>query len=209
MRRGALTAGAALLGGAWWLAVLSHSMTAHMLAHMTAVAVAAPFIAAGIAGTRFDPATRWPKLAGPLQMSLVELAVVWSWHAPAARALAASSAAGLALEQLTFAAAGLLLWSACFGTLDSGSSARRATAIGALLLTTMHMTLLGTLLALAPRMLYGTHGARLFALAPLQDQQLAGVVMLTVGGASYLAGGVWLLAGLLRGHEHEAAGPWS
>ena len=111
---------------------------------------------------------------------------------------------------LTFAAAGLLLWSACFGAVDVRSSARRATAIGALLLTTMHMTLLGTLLALAPRTLYGTHehAPLIFALAPLQDQQLAGVVRLTVGGASYLAGGVWLLAGLLRGSEHEAARPW-
>jgi putative membrane protein len=208
MKRTAATAGAVLLGGGWALAVLDHSLTTHMLAHMTAVAVAAPLIAIGVAGTRFDPAARWPALVGPLQMSLLELAVVTSWHTPAARAFAAGSDHGLALEQLSFAAAGLLLWSACFGALDAYSAARRATAVVALLLTTMHMTLLGALLALAPRVLYEAHGLAVFGfeLAPLEDQHVAGVVMLTVGGASYLAGAVWLLREVLRRHERTVAG---
>ncbi len=211
MRRAALTVAAALLVGSRALAALNHSMTAHMLAHMTAVAAAAPLIALAVAGTRFDLAGRWPRLVGPLQMSLVEAAVVWGWHAPAARELAAASAAGLALEQLMFAAAGLLLWSACFGALDASSGERRATAVVALLLTTMHMTLLGALLTLAPRTLYESHGLGLLeaALSPLEDQRLAGVVMLAIGGASYLVGGVWLLADLLRGHGRKVAGRWS
>jgi cytochrome c oxidase assembly factor CtaG len=62
----------------------------------------------------------------------------------------------------------------------------------------MHMTLLGALLALTPRPLY--HRAEgLTGLTPLDDQHLGGVIMLLVGGLSYLLGGLWLTAGLLRG----------
>src|SRR3546814_6667894 len=127
-------------------------------------------------------------------MSLIELLVVWGWHLPAARAFAAGTAAGLFLEQAMFLMAGLLLWSACLGTRDSGDSARRGAGIIALLLTTMHMTLLGALIALAPRTLFGTTGFTCFGvtLSPLVDQHLGGVVMLLVGAGSYL----------LRSEEH-------
>ena len=52
---------------------------------------------------------------------------------------------------------------------------------------------------LAPRPLYAMmamHPAP--GLDALADQQLGGVVMLVVGGASYCLGGLWLLATLLR-----------
>ena len=60
----------------------------------------------------------------------------------------------------------------------------------------MHMTLLGALFALTPRALYAAHhGAGAAALA---DQHLGGVIMLLVGGGSYMAGGLWLTARMLR-----------
>ncbi len=203
-----LLSGSAVLAASWALAAAAHAgMTGHMAAHMAAVAIAAPLIAHGIAGARFDPAARWPCIVAPLPMSIIELLVVWGWHVPAARALASSNAAGLVLEQAMFFLAGLLLWSACLGTRDAGSSARRAAGIVALLLTTMHMTLLGVLIALAPRTLFDTAGFSLLGavLPPLQDQQIGGVVMLVVGGGSYLFGGLALLLRLLRDDAQGAA----
>ena len=35
-------------------------------------------------------------------------------------------------------------------------------------------------------------------IAALADQHLGGAIMLLVGGVAYLAGGLWLTAGLLR-----------
>jgi len=210
MRMAPILSGFAVLAAGWATAAASHAgMTGHMAAHMAAVAVAAPLIACGIAGTRIDPATRWPIVVAPLQMSIVELLVVWGWHLPAARDLAAASATGLMLEQAMFLVAGLLLWSACLGTREGNSSARRAAGILALLLTTMHMTLLGALIALAPRTLFGTSGCGLLGvtLAPLPDQQIGGVIMLLVGGGSYLLGGLALLLGLLRNDAQGAAQP--
>ncbi|WP_156677852.1 cytochrome c oxidase assembly protein [Sphingomonas profundi] len=186
MRRAALIAGAALLP-AGWAAAAAGGMTGHMAGHMIAVAVAAPLIAWGIGGTAADPARRWPRLVTPMAMMLVELVTVWSWHLPALRALADGGWPWLVAEQACFVAAGVLLWAAVLGA----GPDRRAAGIGALLLTSMHMTLLGALIGLAPRPLYAHHHG-------LQDQQIGGVVMLMVGAASYFVGGLAMLADLLR-----------
>jgi len=74
---------------------------------------------------------------------------------------------------------------------------RRAAGVVGLLLTSMHMTLLGALLALTPRPLY-PHLGGAAGWSPLEDQHVGGAIMLLVGGLAYLAGGLWLTAGLLR-----------
>ncbi|WP_313436187.1 cytochrome c oxidase assembly protein [Novosphingobium sp.] len=197
MKQAALLVALVLLPLGW--AVSSMGMTGHMTGHMIAVAVAAPLLAFALAGTPWDPARRWPRRVTPMAMMLVELVAVWSWHLPALRRAANEVLALAAAEHATFLAAGLLLWSAVIHT------PHRAAGIGALLLTSMHMTLLGVLIGLAPRPLYdiahgmgGHHHAAPFGLDALADQQLGGVVMLVIGGASYLLGGLALLAGLLK-----------
>lgn len=192
MKRPPLLAGLALLACGW--AAAPWGMTGHMAAHMTAVALAAPFLAAGLSQTRLDPALRWPRLVTPWAMSVLELAVVWSWHIPAVRTAVAHAPSLQAIEQLCFLAVGVLLWSAVLAQPKQA----RASGLGVLLLTSMHMTLLGALIALAPRPLYGPSHVVPFGLTALQDQQLAGVVMLLAGGAAYLAGALFVLSGLLR-----------
>ena len=191
---GLVTLAAVWMGPLPWLA--PHRFSAHMTMHMGVVAVAAPLIALGVAGGRLDPVRRWPAAFAAIPASLVELVVVWTWHAPALHHLARSSVAGLAAEQSLFLASGLLVWLSAFG----GGSARRAGRAGmgvvALLLTSMHMTLLGALLALAPRPLF-MHGSETAAADVLAEQHLGGVIMLVAGGAAYLAGGLYLSARLL------------
>ena len=197
MKPVALAAGLGLLVVIWAGPLLSEdraSLAAHMLAHMGVVALAAPLLAIAIAGTRWDFSGA-PALAA-VPATILEFAVVWGWHAPATRLLATASATGALAEQASFLAAGLLLWVCCIGR--AGSPAAGAFA---LLLTSMHMTLLGALLALAPRPLFGEGAVTClgFALDATQDQQLGGVLMLMIGGAVYLAGGLALVARLLSG----------
>ena len=169
-----------------------------MTLHIAVVAVAAPLLALGLAGGRLDPVRRAPTVFPPIPASMVELVAVWAWHAPALHHLARHSAAGLVVEQLSFLGSGLLVWLAAFGGDPRHRAERRATGIIALLLTFMHMTLLGALLALSPRPLYG-HSAGLDAAVALREQHLGGAIMLLAGGFSYLCGGLWLTAGLLKG----------
>jgi putative membrane protein len=187
-----IVAGLVALAAAWlvpWHAVVP-AFSAHMIAHMTVVAIAAPLLALGVAGRRFDPVRRAPRWFAPVPLSMLELVVVWAWHAPALHHAARESAALSALEQVSFLACGLLVWLSAFGGAPRDSG-RRAAGLVALLLTSMHMTLLGALLALSTRDVYGHCG--------LADQHVGGALMLIVGGVSYLAGGLWIAVGLLRG----------
>ena len=66
---------------------------------------------------------------------------------------------------------------------------------GGLLLTSMHMTLLGALLVLAPRDIY----ADICGTAPdLSGQQIGGMLMLAIGTPVYLIAGLWLTGQALQ-----------
>jgi putative membrane protein len=189
-----LSAGALTLAIVWLgplPALAPRYFSAHMTMHMGVVAVAAPLLALGVANGRFDPARRAPRLFSAIPASIVELVIVWAWHAPALHQAARHTALGLLAEQGMFLASGLLVWVAAVGG-EPDDHNRRASGVVALLLTSMHMTLLGALIALAPRALY--------AHAPsdaLSQQHLGGAIMLLAGGIVYLAGGVWLSARVL------------
>ena len=207
--RKAFTIGALLLLAGLWLGRLpqlaERSFAAHMGLHVGVVAVAAPLLALGLRGGRLDPVRHRPAWFPAIPLSIVELAVVWAWHAPALHHAARHHAAAFVAEQATFLASGVLLWLSAVGGPPSRRAERAGAGIAALLLTSMHMTLLGALLALTPRALY-VHAAdgHAAALPALQDQHLGGALMLVIGGTSYLAGGLWLTATLLRRRTHEA-----
>lgn len=207
MRPLPLILGCLALAAAWLgplPALIPHSFVAHMIMHVTVVAVAAPLLASGIAGSRLDPARAAPALLPPVPISMLEMAVVWAWHAPILHHASRHLAWALVLEQGLFFVVGLLVWLSAFGGDRILRRERAAAGIIGLLLASMHMTLLGALLALSPRSLYGHVGASAFGLTALEDQQLGGVVMLLVAGTAYMAGGLYLLAGLLR--ESAVAG---
>ncbi|WP_084410200.1 cytochrome c oxidase assembly protein [Fulvimarina manganoxydans] len=169
------------------------SFSAHMILHLSIVSLAAPLIALGIA-------LAWPNRLPPLfglgaaiGASLFDMFVVWIWHAPVLHESAATTRAIFVLQQLSFLAAGLFVWTSAL----SGVT-RRERAIGSLTLigTFLHMTMLGVLLGVTPRLLYSPSvciGA--FGVSGLEDQWLGGVLMATVGGLPYLVAAL-VLAGL-------------
>ncbi len=165
----------------------------HMLMHVMVVAVAAPLLAIGLAGSRLDFSSRAPVLFSPILASVIELFVVWAWHMPALHHAARSSQAAQLAEQVSYLVVGLLVWLSAFG----GARHHRALAgIAGLLLTSMHMTLLGVLLTMSSRPLFEHAG--LSSMTALEDQQFGGVIMLIFGGTAYLIGGLYLLFGLLQ-----------
>jgi len=181
----------------------------HMIMHMGVVAVAAPFLAIGIAGGRLDPVPIFPGLFAPIPISLLELVVVWTWHAPGLHHVARHTVFGLLAEQSMFLGCGLLMWLSAFGGRLPLDADRVAAGVIGLLLTMMHMVLLGALLALTPRTLYAHHtghDASHTGLTPLEDQHLGGAIMLVGGGVSYLIGGLWLSVRLLRRNAIQAKG---
>lgn len=179
--------------------LVPRSFSAHMTMHMGVVAVAAPLLALGVAGGPLDPVRGAPALLSPIPASLVELIVVWAWHTPALHHAARHDPAALVLEQATFLVSGLLLWLSAFGGDARQARERAGAGVVAMLLTSMHMTLLGALLALPSRPLFAHPHADAW-LTPLDDQHLGGAIMLAIGALVYLAAGLGLTRVLLRRH---------
>lgn len=201
-----LALGLAILAAAWLgplPGLARHSFSAHMTMHMAVVALAAPLVALGLAGRALDPVRTIPRFIAPIPASIIELVIVWAWHTPAMHEAARQESWAFGLEQASFLGAGLLLWLAAFGGVPEQHGVRAGAGVIGLLFTSMHMTLLGALFALAPRSLYPHIADGATGLSALADQHLGGAIMLLVGGASYLAGGLWLTAGLLRGSQVE------
>ena len=186
------------------------SFAAYMM-HMGVVAVAAPLLAFGIVRSAPTLASHVPgRLA--LLAAFVEFALVWGRHAPALHDAARESLAFRILEQGSFLFAGLFVWltalSGHLGADRTGPGASRAAGVAGLLVTSMHMTLLGALLLLSPRTLYACADlcTPFGTMTPLEDQQLGGAIMLGVGGVAYLAGGLGLLASILVERTPGAGG---
>jgi len=185
VRRAALISAAAMLAAIWLLPLTRWlpGFPVHMLRHMVLVALAAPLIVLGL-----------PRLAGalavnPLIAAVAEFALVWGWHLPRAHGFARTAPAGFVLEQASFLAAGLMVWAGCL------RAAQPLAGAGGLLLTSMHMTLLGAIIVLAPRDLY----AAFCGTAPdLGGQQAGGLLMLGIGTPVYLVAGLALTARALQ-----------
>ena len=179
MRRSALAVGAGVCLLAWLMpqAAWPWSFADHMARHIAVVAVAAPFLAYGLAGTRLS------RRVSAMAAVLIEFVAVWGWHVPAAHAAAQSSVFWFILEQASFLIVGVLVWVSVLRPLPS-----LAGPVG-LLLTSMHMTLLGALLMFGTRAVYPSE-----ICGGAADQQLGGMIMLGVGTPIYLIAGLVLVA---------------
>ncbi|MDR7335293.1 cytochrome c oxidase assembly protein [Roseateles asaccharophilus] len=167
---------------AWALAVLlyvsplcalsSAFFTVRVAHHMALVLAIAPLAAFGLAPRRVP---LWTSTA-------VATAVFWLWHVPAPYAAALSSNAIYALMQLSLLASATVFWMAV-------RRAAPAAAMGAILVTMVLMGLLGALILFAAQPLYEPHIASTLAwgVSPLEDQQLAGLLMWAPGSLAYLA----------------------
>lgn len=193
--------GIAVLAFAWcgpMPGLVAASFAAHMTLHMTVVGIGIPLLAAGIGPSVADRGRLRSQVALPIAVSILDLVVVWGWHAPALHHASRTLPWALAAEQISFALVSLLVW---LIALASTTETRRSAALAgamALFFTSMHMTLLGALLGLAPRPVYGEHLHQAGGLPALVDQQLGGVIMLGIGGVIYLAGGLVLMARVLQ-----------
>ncbi|SMO92803.1 cytochrome c oxidase assembly protein [Paracoccus laeviglucosivorans] len=157
----------------------------HMLRHMVLVALAAPLLVLG-----FPRLGRLMAMPALLATGL-ELLLVWGWHLPAAHGAAYRMPTAFVLEQATFLLVGLFVWAGCL-------HGPRLVGAGGLLLTSMHMTLLGALLTLAPRDLY----AQFCGTPPdPEGQAVGGMLMLAIGTPIYLLAGVALAARALSDRE--------
>ncbi len=157
---------------------LFSARTAH---HLVLTAFVAPLLAAAL------PPRRMP--GGLALWTGVHAATFWLWHAPLAYDAALSNDAVYWTMQSSLGLTAFAMWRAV-------RTAPLTSGIAALFATMVQMGLLGALLTFAGAALYAPHffGPLAWGLTPLEDQQLAGLIMWAPGAALYLAAALALLA---------------
>jgi putative membrane protein len=165
-----------------------------MATHIAVMSMLAP-VAAALSASRLP---RWMSKSEVLWLSAaVQLLLLWAWHAPAIERMASARHSVHAGAHLSLLLSSLMFWGA---VIRVAGSARWHT-IAALLLTGKLTCLLGALLVFSPRALYGSES---HMVRNLDDQQLAGLLMLAACPLSYLVAAVVIVARLLGGPAHLA-----
>lgn len=163
--------------------------SARVAHHLILVAAAAPLVAWML--IRRGVAPRGAEAALP-----VHTVLMWLWHTPAAYAYALSGTPPYWLMEATLAVSAVWFWHALLSPRTALGPAM-ALALGAI----VPMGLLGALLTFAGRPLFAAHAltTEAYGLSPLEDQQLAGLLMWVPAALPYLAVALHRLMGLLNG----------
>ena len=191
---------------------------AHMVQHELLMVVAAPLLVLGrpiLMGIRGLPprarrvAGGWVRALRPLTRLAARVDVAWAvhaiaivgWHVPALYDRSVSSELVHALQHGSFLGSALLFWYSVLG--EARHRGQHGGAILSLFTTAIYTGGLGALLTVADRPWYTAYGAAapLWGLTPVEDQQLAGLIMWVPAGLSYLAATLWLVLAWLRESE--------
>lgn len=207
-------------------ALADQLFAAHMAQHVLLAIVAPPLIVAGAPltaalwllplATRKRlvqwmkrlrwPTTLWAALTAPALAWAIHAVAMWIWHLPRLYTLALDNSLVHAAEHASFVGTASLIW---WGVLYPKRSRRAAYALGAaaLFLTMMQSGALGALLTLSHRIWFPVHaaGEALWGVAPLEDQQLAGLIMWVPGGLLYLVAMSALFLAWMRPGDAPAA----
>ncbi|ESY83326.1 MULTISPECIES: cytochrome c oxidase assembly protein [unclassified Mesorhizobium] len=189
---------------------------AHMIEHELLMAVAAPLLVAACPGAALiwalPAALRrgtgrlthgrivqaiWTVASRPLNATIIHGIAIWIWHVPVLFEAALQQGVLHYAQHASFLGTALLFWWVILPR--SGRQQACGSAVMHLFFTSLHTGLLGVLLLLSPRLWYPQNagGAALWGLTPIEDQQLAGLVMwvpagLIYGGAALLLAGLWI-----------------
>jgi putative membrane protein len=199
-------------------AVATELLWAHMVQHVLLVLAAAPLLVLGAPVLPMSVAipAAWRRrvrswghveplrsvrlvLTWPIVAWLLHVAVMWMWHVPSIYQAATTNSGLHAVEHASFLATALLFW---WVAIPSGGRRRLGGGTDVLYVFTggIQSGVLGALFTFAGAPLYPVyaHTALRWGTSPLQDQQLAGLIMWIPGGLVYVfAAGVlfvrWLL----------------
>jgi len=191
------------------------SLTAHMAQHVILLMVAAPFLVAGAC----VPALLWalPGAVRPRGQRawraivrshaglgwmvwtagavVFQTAAMWVWHLPAPFELALRQPLVHGLEHLSFVTTAMLFWWA----VAAGRRDRLGAAVIAVFIAALPGTGLGAALTFANHPWYPSYAGA----GALADQQMAGVVMWSIGGFAYVVAAAVLFARWMSGLERS------
>jgi putative membrane protein len=191
--------------------------SAHMAQHELLMVVAAPLLVLGrpivaflwaapiswrrIAGTisgRSSVQRTWHLLTLPAVAWAVHAIAIWLWHVPALFQATLDSDLIHTTQHLSFLGSALLFWWSLLRVREGRLG--RPGAVLYLFTTALHTSLLGVLLTFSDRVWYPLYQSSTapWGLTPLEDQQLAGLIMWIPAGVAYLVAALAVAASWLR-----------
>jgi putative membrane protein len=190
--------------------------SAHMAQHELLMVIAAPLLVLGrpIVPFLWALPISWRRTAGnwaagplvsaawafltlPLVAWTLHAVAIWLWHAPALYQATLNSELVHTLQHLSFLGTALLFWWTVLRVREGRLG--RPTAVLSLFTTSVHTSLLGALLAFSTTLWYPLYGSNTTAwgLSPLEDQQLAGLIMWVPAGLAYFVAALVIIASWL------------
>ena len=168
-------------------ALSSALFSARVTHHVLLTAAVAPLLVLSI------PRDAIPKIGSLTLWTLAQAMVFWAWHSPSLYAAALSSDFIYWLMQASLLVSAFGFWAVL-------RRSNEAAAIAALLLSMVQMGLLGALITFAGMPLYAPHFLTTspWGLSPLEDQQLAGLIMWIPSAGIYLGAALALANRWLR-----------
>jgi cytochrome c oxidase assembly factor CtaG len=188
--------------------------SAHMLQHMLFMLVVPPLLILGFPDWISQRAAQSPVIR-PLGQFLTKPLVAfiifnWAfifWHIPIFYEAALADERLHVVEHISFLVAGVINWWPVFSTSRAFPPAASGVQIIFLFLEGIPSTVLTAIIVFSSEVLYPTYAAapRVFGLSPMEDQQIAGLGMGSVGMVYYLAIMTYVFFRWLRNEENQAA----
>ncbi|TRW96135.1 cytochrome c oxidase assembly protein [Candidatus Methylobacter oryzae] len=164
---------------------MAGAFSRHMIIHMALMTAAAPILALKL---RYLSSQQSASVSTLVAAIILQLALLFAWHSPPGIRLAmAGGHGGALLMQASLLFSALWFWLTIFS--QTGEHLWRS--VIALLLTGKLFCLIAVLLVFAPRVLYGLGAANIPI--ELADQQLAGLLMVTVCPLTYVLAAIVLI----------------
>jgi putative membrane protein len=189
-------------------------MVMHMVQHMLLLDIAPILLILGLTKVLLRPVTRRVQtierragfIAHPAFAVLLYAGLLWAWHVPALYDQAQGNGVVHVLEHACFFSAGLLYWWHVLSPIRSRYRFRGLGSIGYMTASKLLVGLLGVVLAFSPTVLYSfyAHKPHYWGLTPLEDQNLAGLVMALEQSIVMGIALVFLFVQMLSESEREA-----
>jgi putative membrane protein len=172
----------------------------HMLQHVIIGDLAPLCLLAGLSGPMLRPllafrtVERLRVLANPVVALPIWAANLYLWHAPFLYEAAVRHSSVHALEHVCFFAGGLVMWLPVLETLPAPEWFGTGPKLAYIACVRVVETVLGNVFVWSGTVFYGVyaHGDELWGISPLQDQGLAGAVMMIEGSIVTIVALAWL-----------------
>lgn len=168
--------------GVFWFAFVSPFcvlgsalFSVRVVHHLLLTLALAPFLVSSLA------LHKRPTTLSLTMLTTLQIGIYWAWHAPPLYALALANDGVFWIMQASITVSAALWWAKL-------RQARAYAAVASLLAMMVQMGALGALITFAGRPLYAPHWltTQAWGLSPLEDQQIAGLIMWAPAALAYL-----------------------